>query len=601
MSSIKRQWGWAILIIFLTALFQIHSIHTTYMRDDEEIAFRTTSRDLGYAIWYQAEQDVHAPLWFMSFWGWQQLAGSSEFMGRVYGILLSTLTLALLYQIGQSWFRNWRFGLFVAAGLGVNAYFTIYAMEIRPYPLIMLAATFSMWSFGRWLARRSMRTALIYGLSLALLLYIHYFLVFLILAQVIYFLLSRPTPILLRQGLSAAGIAFLLWLPWFPIFLNQIQKLFGIESETGVARGMAGIGSTTEPTSLNAILRLFNLASNGQIGLYGVVLLIGIIYAWRKTNYRLLLAWALGVPALALLINLLFAVYTPRYIAYMSVGVGAAAGVALAHLPGRSRWVALAAFAAISLWALPSQYPKDRVPHRLLFQQISAAAQPGDVLFFDKGDLENNVVRWQIRNYLTPDLWVDHVEAVDAIEGRRVWQITANWFNPDVQTNFRELEAGRPLQQVIGQCGRDWCYLMQLLEAPPWEMAKIFGETIGFRGADIDRVSATIIQTRLWWQAETVPPIDYSISLRLLDSAGILVAQADGPIRHYGETVNTSQMTPGKIYIDARDLTLPAALAAEAYSLEVLVYDSATGERLELADGANQLSLGTVQLPEHTS
>ncbi len=58
----KRGWQLGLLFIFLVAVFHITSIQNRYMRDDEEIAFRTTSHDLSYTVWYQATLKMYMPL-----------------------------------------------------------------------------------------------------------------------------------------------------------------------------------------------------------------------------------------------------------------------------------------------------------------------------------------------------------------------------------------------------------------------------------------------------------------------------------------------------------------------------------------------------------
>lgn len=465
--SSRRWWVIGLLFIFLVSTFLIHSIRTTYMRDDEEIALRVTSRDLAYAVQYQAWSDVHPPLYFIVFWFWGRLAGDSEFASRLFSILLSIITLALIYRLSLAWFKDPRVGIFAIAVLGVNAYFFTYALEIRPYALILLIATFSMWAFHRWLMHRTPRTAVLYGLSLALMLYLHYFMAFLVVAQWLYLLFTRPARRTLNQLVRAGGIGLLFWLPWLPIFINQVIKLFGIESAGGQSRGLGGIGTTTQPTNLESITRLLELMTNGQIGLYVLVLLLGIFLFWRKSAYRLAFLWGIGVPLIALIINLVFAVYTPRYISYLVIGFGLLLGLALVGLPKRLRWGGLAVFVAISLWALPSQLPKDRIPFRDLLQNVAANAQPGDVIFFDNADLLNNVLRWQIRHYLPRDLWNNRTEdAAVAAEADRVWFVTADWFDPNVRANFDMIESTHPLQIGFGDCNRYWCYLIQLLEAP---------------------------------------------------------------------------------------------------------------------------------------
>ena len=79
--------------------------------------------------------------------------------------------------------------------------------------------------------------------------------------------------------------------------------------------------------------------------------------------------------------------------------------------------------------------------------------------------------------------------------------------------------------------------IAQLMEAPPLTSAQRFGANMDFWGVDVDSVTPTEIKTRLWWRVEQAPDKDYSISLRLLNADGALVAQSDGPINHYGAQI----------------------------------------------------------------
>jgi hypothetical protein len=80
---------------------------------------------------------------------------------------------------------------------------------------------------------------------------------------------------------------------------------------------------------------------------------------------------------------------------------------------------------------------------------------------------------------------------------------------------------------------------------------------------------------------------------------GQLVAQTDGPIRHYdAETIQTSAMQPGRIYMDVRALSLPTELPAGTYRLAVIVYQSWDGARLALPDGTDSFSAAELRLPQ---
>jgi hypothetical protein len=593
----KYFWLFGLFILFLTAVFYIHSAQTTYLIADEYLVYRFTRDDLGTTLSYLANSDVHPPLWFTFFWGWRRIVGESDFAGRAQAIMFSVMTLSVVYQLGKRWFGSPRFGLFAMVALAVSGLFFQYALQIRPYGLAMLLASLCMVAFQGWITRPTRHTALFYGASVAALLYVHYFMLLLVLAQGIYFLLLvRPTHRRWGQGILAAGWALLLFVPWLPSFLNQVQHIRQVELESGSARGLAGSSATTQLTSLEEVWKLVQGATNGLVWLYVIVLVVGIWYARRQANYRLALIWAVGLPAVTFAVNLILAVYNPRYIINFMVGFALVMAVGLASLPSRIRWVSVVGFAALNLWAMPTLLPKDIVPYRLLLRQLVAAYRPGDSIFINPPDNRGVEFNWEYGHQFPLEMRQAIVRtADDAMAARRIWYLTPYWLDENIRSTFDEIQQTHPLQRGYGKCDLEWCYLVQLLEAPPWPTAQLFGAEMAFRGADLDMVSRESIQTRLWWQVETVPSKDYSIGLKLSDQNGLVVAGTDGPITLHNNLIySTSQLTPGQIYIDFRDLALSPSLSPGSYQLSLLVYDWQTNERLLLPDGTDHLELGTI-------
>ncbi len=580
-----------LLLLLVATLLLMSVIWITQMHPDETLVYEFTRADLGYTVHFLGSSDVHPPLWFSLFWLWRHLVGDSEFAGRMLSLLFSLITLALTYRIGCDWFGKPRYGWFAVAILAVNAYFIDYALEIRPYALTMLLAALSMWVFARWLRRSTWHLAISYAVITAVMFYVHYFLAFLVLVQAMIFLLRRPSRRQLVQGVAAAALAFVLWLPWLPSFLNQVSVLRGLAQEAGEVYGLGvGTPATTKPTDLGSLQTLIDTATNGLPLLYGLLLLAGAATLWRSQRYRLALAWALGVPAVALALNTIAAVYTPRYVVYLVVGLALALAAAFAGVRrGLIRNAALIAFVIVNLIALPGSLP-ERVPYRDIFGALPA--HPGDVVYF--ADTVEQFLSWQADAYLSPTFTrVENHNLDAAAKARRVWFLTANWFDDDVRAQFEALEPTHPVQQVIGQCPpKGWCYYAQLLEAPPLATPERFGADMDFWGADIDAVTLDQITTRLWWRVTQAPPLDYSISLRLVDAAGGIVTQQDGPIIHYGvDTVQTSQLEPGKIYVDFRTVEFSPNIAPGKYRLELVVYQAWDGQRLALPDGSELLLL----------
>jgi hypothetical protein len=599
-----RRWGWGVLVIFLVVAFQVMNIPNVHMHPDEELSYRATRGTLTDTLHYQMSfQDNQAPLWFVTFWAWQQGVGDAEYTSRIMGILMSVCTLAITYRLGRRWFGI-PAALAAIAVLGANHFFFTYSLDIRMYPLALLSAALSMWTFDRWRLHPTRRKTIAYGLTIALMLYVHYLLVFLIAGQMLFILwFQRLKRRLVLAGIGALALGFVVWLPWFPAFVSQVIGLKNVEAASGTGRGVAGIGVSTQVTSLYTIGQLLNTATNGLPWLYGLVLAFGLVTLWRRTGFRLALVWGLGVPTIALLANLVAAVYAPRFISHTVIGLALAIGAALLIKRTRLRLSAAAVFVAVNLLLFPTQFPL-RVPYRDLYTQVSALARAGDVLLQKLGGEGDGFVDWQIGHYLPDSLTATLThDSVQAASARRIWLMTGDLFSEQVKADFDSLEPTHPVQTVIGDCDRGWCYVIQLMEAPPWAEAQAFsdfesGAGLPFWGADIDRITATGIETRLWWRVEESPSLDYSMGLHLISADGGLAAQSDGPIQHYGaETVPTSTMQPEDIYIDFRTLPLPPNLSPGVYELALVVYRPWDGVRLTLPDGTDHLVLDTISIP----
>jgi 4-amino-4-deoxy-L-arabinose transferase-like glycosyltransferase len=579
------------LLLAITALL-VRAIPSTHMHADEELSYLTTTgHSLSYVVQYEATNDVHPPLWYATFWAWQQLVGDSEFAGRLHAILFSILTLSLAYRIGKDWFGGSRYGLLVMVVLGVNAYFFVYSLDIRPYAMTMCAVTFSMWMFQRWLSWGRSRAAIGYGISVALMLYIHYYTIFIVVVQGIIFLVSRPSRKLLKQYIGVAVVAFGLWAVWIPVVIHQLMTIRRLAGQ--MSEGSFTLGAPTEPTAL-ALPKLLQISTNGLTWLTALVLLFGFVKFWRERVYWIAILWAILVPALLLIANLFAAIYTQRYISFISVGLAVAVGAALLQLPSRVRSYALIGFVGLNLLTLPSQLPV-RPPYRVLLQELSRTAKPGDVIFQNRA---GGPLNWQIDHYLSPDLQQNILtDAETTLEKRRIWYTTSEWQNPEVRAQFDQIQRTHPLQQVIGDCNVNWCYLIQLLEAPPLTQPIDFEDNMTFWGIDIDSVTSQEIRSRLWWRSVETPSADYSIGLYLLDSSGALVAQSDGPINNFGTTrVLTTQLVPDALYIDYRWLALPSVPPGQ-YQLALAVYRWTDNVRLKLSDGTDLLMLDTIMLP----
>lgn len=122
---------------------------------------------------------------------------------------------------------------------------------------------------------------------------------------------------------------------------------------------------------------------------------------------------------------------------------------------------------------------------------------------------------------------------------------------------------------------------------PPITTGATLGERFRLQGYDAPATAQAgeTVNIMLFWESLAPDGHDYTVFVHLVDAAGQLVAQSDGPPR--GGTYPTSIWGAGEQIIDARALVLSDDLPAGRYSLLVGLYDPASGGRLAAvgADG----------------
>ncbi len=118
---------------------------------------------------------------------------------------------------------------------------------------------------------------------------------------------------------------------------------------------------------------------------------------------------------------------------------------------------------------------------------------------------------------------------------------------------------------------------------PPLDNAPVFGNVARLNGARIEPATARAghsLQVELDWQAQTTPPLDYTVFVHLLDKTGQLVAGSDAP--PLDGRYPTTIWSPGERILDAHRLELPANLPPGQYQVAVGLYHQPTGQRLPL-------------------
>jgi uncharacterized membrane protein len=167
--------------------------------------------------------DGAPPLYYLLLHGWTALFGDGVTAVRSLSAVFAVATLPLFYLLGHRLGGSVRTGVLTLLLAAVNPWVIRYAAEARMYALVMLLATVLALTLHRLREHPTARTAGLLALVGALLLYTHYWSLFLLAAVglvLVAWLLRGPR----RAGL--AGIAALagsgmLFGPWVPSLLFQ--------------------------------------------------------------------------------------------------------------------------------------------------------------------------------------------------------------------------------------------------------------------------------------------------------------------------------------------------------------------------------------------
>lgn len=179
-----------------------------------------------------------------------KILGYSTWVLRSFSAVMGVLGVYYTYRLGRE-MLNKNTGLLAALLLAVNSFHIFYSQEGRPYIFLYLFTVLSFISLLKLIRVPSLKHALIYGAMSAVMLYAHFFGMFILLAQyliLLVFLLKSGNQwkFFFRFSLIAGVVALVLFLPvvptlftlskttsfWIPpptadVFTNIFKEFFG--------------------------------------------------------------------------------------------------------------------------------------------------------------------------------------------------------------------------------------------------------------------------------------------------------------------------------------------------------------------------------------
>ncbi|HEV2770611.1 MAG TPA: glycosyltransferase family 39 protein [Solirubrobacteraceae bacterium] len=218
--------GCVVALVGVSALLRTRGIEAGYWTD-EGLALGIASLP-PWEIPAALAQDGSPPLYFMVLSGWVALVGTGEAATHALSLLIALAAVPVAWWIGRSLFGP-RAELMAALVAAVHPYLTFYAQETRMYALVVLLSMLAAAGFAGAFALGRRRWLTGFVLATAALLYTHNWGLFLVGASFGALALvwaRRPAArrALARDAMVAYGALTLLYIPWVPTLLSQIEQ-----------------------------------------------------------------------------------------------------------------------------------------------------------------------------------------------------------------------------------------------------------------------------------------------------------------------------------------------------------------------------------------
>ncbi len=555
--------------------------------------------------------DQPPPLYFALFHYWTLLAGNSEFVARLFSAFWSLLGVALIYRLGRDLF-NPAAGIFGALILALADNDIMMAQETRHYTQMATLAVLSAVFYFRYLRHSRRIDGIGWLLSSIALMYTHYLGAFILLVQLLHILicarpLRRLLDLLFRWVLIGVG-----WLPWALVFINQSLVRY-----TRPILFRSSLPNTPE-TFVTVRGDLFG----AHFGLMFGLLLLGLLYVRYRDGFPIvrirpiaptiyLLLWFALPILLIVLINTRYEILTPRNFLLITPVIALLIGHGLTNLDRTARTFLVIVIVVVNLTTVDAYFIKP--PWRQVAKDILDYRLADEPVLMDVW-VDDFALRYHIGRDLGIDPvtlplisipeWLEkykdafYVRLLDYVNSKNaVWM--ADW-SKDEDGVLQLLQSHgfvRTATQIETHLETNLIRIYRYDRVPTSSPLAIFADKLALMRTQFDSTVARggRLPVALWWSVQANLGLDYSTSVFLLDSNGVLVAQHDGSSLDGKSPMHEWQA--GDLRFDRPAIPIPANLPPGEYRIGLKVYWYADPKPLLIVGLQNEYAvLGTVTI-----
>ncbi len=245
------------IIILIGSILRLYNLTAISLWHDEAFSALLIRYPLQEMIW-RISLDVHPSFYYLLLRIWDIIFGDSLFFLRLFSAFFGILTICIAYLFVKEAFKNERLALLSALFIALNPFQAQYAVEARMYTLGTFLLILSSWLLVKAFIHTGERenTSLkinnflfktfegiklykwwiLYGISAALAIHTHYYLIFSVAAQALFIIAwaimkyrANINGWIKCQNIRGAFLSWLaiiiIFLPWLRAFLAQLGQV----------------------------------------------------------------------------------------------------------------------------------------------------------------------------------------------------------------------------------------------------------------------------------------------------------------------------------------------------------------------------------------
>lgn len=260
-------------------------------------------------------KDFNPPLYYLLLHFWIKIFGTSEIALRCLSLVFFAINIYVVYLFLKKIFKvpSRKIPIYLLL-FSLNPLLLYYAFEARMYSLFALLSTLSFYFMIRKKYRLNILTSII-GV------YTHYFFLFVIFTQILYFYAFNKKDFINR--LKVALIPIIIFLPWF---FYTFQNLIFKTADTWILKtslwdlfSSLGILLTGYESKYYSYYHIESLILS--VALVGFIMFFFFKKHFEKDRlFYLLLFWSFAAYFFALILSFIKPFFVPRYLIFSGVG-----------------------------------------------------------------------------------------------------------------------------------------------------------------------------------------------------------------------------------------------------------------------------------------